>query len=72
MSIWEKIENVHGSLIVAGITAAAGAVVALLRRIFTDSKRIDMLEQAQRNREQHFENLHKDVREIREAIIKKD
>lgn len=72
MSLWERIEGASSSVIATTVVAIGGAFFALMRRIFTDSKRIDLLEQALSNQDDRMDDLQKDVREIREAIIRKD
>ncbi|ABF64039.1 hypothetical protein TM1040_1306 [Ruegeria sp. TM1040] len=75
MSLIERIEQASTGLFVTAITGAASGGVWLVRRIFTNQKQIEMLQQSLEARDKQrdedreaFSEVRKDVREIREIL----
>lgn len=63
-----RLEEVASSIVIGVIMASLSGAVYLIRRVFTDAKRIELLEQSQRTRDKRIDDLHTDVREMRRDI----
>lgn len=75
MTLIERIEQASTGLLVAAVTGATSGAVWLVRRIFTNQKQIELLQQSlevrdkQRDEDrQAMADVRKDVREVREIL----
>lgn len=75
MSFIDKIEQASGSIVAAAVATVGGAVVWLIRRIFTNQKQIEMLQREievrdmRRDEDRHaFSDLRDEVSEMRKEI----
>ncbi|KXF92255.1 hypothetical protein [Phaeobacter inhibens] len=75
MTLIERIEQASTGIAVTAMTAAASGVVWLVRRIFTNQKQIEILQQSLEARDKQrdedreaLSDVRTDVREIREFL----
>ncbi|APG47308.1 MULTISPECIES: hypothetical protein [Phaeobacter] len=75
MTLIERIEQASTGLAVTAMTAAASGAVWLVRRIFTNQKQIEILQQSLEARDKQrdedreaLSDVRTDVREIREFL----
>ncbi|MCA0855878.1 hypothetical protein [Phaeobacter italicus] len=75
MSLFERIEQVSGSIVVSGVLAVSSGGMWLVRRIFTNQKQIELMQQSLEVRDKQRDEdreamteLRQDVRDIRGDI----
>ncbi|AUR03876.1 MULTISPECIES: hypothetical protein [Phaeobacter] len=75
MSLFERIEQASGSIAVSGVLAVSSGGMWLVRRIFTNQKQIEILQQSLEARDKQrdedreaLSEVRTDVREIREFL----
>ncbi|UWR86999.1 hypothetical protein [Phaeobacter inhibens] len=75
MTLLERIEQASGSIIVAGFLSVCSGGIWLVRRIFTNQRQIEILQQSLEARDKQrdedreaLSDVRTDVREIREFL----
>jgi hypothetical protein len=68
MSLFERIEQASGSIVVSGVLAVSSGGMWLVRRIFTNQKQIELMQQSLEARDKQRDEDREAMTELRQDV----
>lgn len=68
MSLFERIEQASGSIVVSGVLAVSSGSMWLVRRIFTNQKQIELMQQSLEARDKQRDEDREAMTELRQDV----